>query len=57
MITELPATMTTNELANIYHVHSKTFLRWTKKHEEEIGKRVGNLWTPKQVRAIRSIFG
>ena len=46
--------MSLNELASRWGVSCRTVRRWLKPFEAEIGPRVGNLYTAKQVETILS---
>ena len=48
---------TLSELAALYGVSSKTMRNWTLPHQESIGKRVGRLYTTKQVQVIFDKLG
>ncbi len=43
---------TTKELCAIYKVDRRTFKKWIKPFEEEIGERLGWYYTTRQVRII-----
>jgi hypothetical protein len=45
------------ELAVFYDLSSKTFSKWVDGIAEEIGPRMGNFYTPKQVAIIVEHFG
>lgn len=45
------------ELAHAYCVSNKTMRNWLKPHSEQIGERIGLLYTPKQIRAIYDCLG
>lgn len=46
--------MTLKELADRWNVSVKTVKQWLKPFEEEIGPRVGNIYSPHQVKIILS---
>lgn len=49
--------MSLSELANAYDVSNKIMKKWLDPHQKEIGKRVGFLYTPKQVKKIYECLG
>jgi len=48
---------THKELAERYNVCWKTFHEWLKKHEHQVGKKMGHYFTPKQIKAIVELLG
>jgi DNA-binding transcriptional MerR regulator len=48
---------TQSELAAMYGVSTKTLRNWILPHQETIGKRVGRLYTTKQVELIFDKLG
>jgi hypothetical protein len=48
---------TTKELAALYGIHPKTFLRFVRRHREEIGKREGHNFSILQVEIIFRLYG
>lgn len=49
--------MTVSGLASTYDVSWKTMQKWLKTFEKKIGKRTGNLYSPRQVKKIYDLFG
>lgn len=49
--------MSLSELANAYDVSNKIMKKWLNPHQTIIGKRVGLLYTPKQVSKIYDCLG
>ena len=49
--------MNKKQLATLYKVCIKTFNRWLKPHEKEVGKPVGYLYKADQVRKIIELIG
>jgi transposase-like protein len=49
--------MNIKQLAALYGVHRSTMTRWLIPFRDKIGKRTGNLFTPKQVRIIFDCLG
>ena len=49
--------MNTKQLAALYKVNTETFNKWLKPFKKKIGKRIGNLYTPKQVKIIFDCLG
>lgn len=49
-----PRSMTLKELADRWGVSVSTVRKWLKPFEKEIGVRVGNIYTPHQVKIILS---
>lgn len=45
------------ELADYYGVSWPTFQNWIKPHLETIGKKIGHLYTVRQVEIILELFG
>ena len=50
---EYPA-MSLKDLAVRWNVSCKTVKKWLKPFEKEIGKRIGNIYSPHQVKIILS---
>lgn len=48
---------TTKELAQTYGVSSRTMTKWLTPFREQIGPRVGHIYTPKQVGVIYEVLG
>lgn len=48
---------TTKDLSVLYHTDKRTLRRWLTPYENEIGKRIGNIYTPKQVELIFQKLG
>lgn len=48
---------TPKELAAIYQCSAKTFRKWIDRMEAQVGPRVGNYFTPRQVKAILEHLG
>ncbi len=48
---------TKQELAQSYGVTARTLTNWLNPHQEQIGKRQGHMYTPKQVQIIYEILG
>lgn len=46
--------MTIGQLAERWHVDTRTVRRWIRPFQEELGRREGNIFTPKQVEIILS---
>lgn len=46
-----------NELSKIYKISHPTFLKWVKSIESEIGERIGQYYTIRQVEIIFKNFG
>lgn len=40
------------QLANMYGVSYRVFLRWIKPFRQELGEQIAKTWTPKQVKII-----
>ncbi|WP_258100588.1 DUF4248 domain-containing protein [Marinoscillum pacificum] len=49
--------MSLSELATAYDVSTKIMNKWLDPHRKEIGKRIGLLYTPKQVHKIYECLG
>ncbi|MEM7298391.1 MAG: hypothetical protein AAF391_09020 [Bacteroidota bacterium] len=49
--------MSLSELANAYDVSNKIMKKWLAPYQKEIGKRVGILYTSKQVMKIYECLG
>lgn len=49
-----PKAMTLKELADRWNVSVRTVQKWLKPFEAEIGPRVGNIYSPHQVKIILS---
>jgi hypothetical protein len=49
--------MTRAGLANYYNVNVRTFKKWIRPFEKEIGKPEGNIYTPRQVEIIFQKLG
>ncbi|SMD37643.1 hypothetical protein SAMN04488029_3387 [Reichenbachiella faecimaris] len=49
--------MSLSELANAYDISNKIMKKWLAPYQKEIGKRVGILYTPKQVMKIYECLG
>lgn len=49
-----PGPMTLKELADRWGVSCKTVKKWLKPFEGEIGPRIGNVYSPHQVKIILS---
>lgn len=49
-----PRAMTLKELADRWDVSVRTVRKWLKPFEEEIGPRIGNIYSPHQVEIILS---
>jgi len=47
----------TKQLAQLYNVSRDTFRNWIKPFKPQIGTRIGDLYTPKQVQAIFDALG
>jgi hypothetical protein len=45
-------TYTVGELAALYRCSVKTFVKWLKRYEDELGPRFGRFYTPRQVALI-----
>ncbi len=50
-------TYTQKELAGFYGVTAKTFRKWLKRAKVDLGIRLGNYYSPQQVRTIVSRIG
>nr|WKN35315.1 DUF4248 domain-containing protein [Tunicatimonas sp. TK19036] len=48
---------TKQELANAYGVSTRTLTNWIAPFKEQIGKRLGHTYTPKQVQIIYELIG
>lgn len=48
---------TTRELANLYNVNERTFKRWIEPFADEIGERIGNFFSIRQVAIIFEKLG
>ena len=46
-----------HELVDLYKVSWKVIKVWLKPHEDEIGKRIGHFYTPKQTKIILEKLG
>lgn len=46
-----------HELVELYKVSWKIIKVWLKPHEDEIGKRIGHFYTPKQTKMILEKLG
>lgn len=51
---EEPRPMTLKELADRWNVSVSTVKKWLRPFEKEIGPRIGNIYSPHQVKIIRS---
>lgn len=47
-----PQALGVPELANLYNVSARVIRQWLKPFNKEIGPRIGQKYTPKQVRII-----
>ncbi len=48
---------TPKELAALYQCSAKTFRKWVARLEDRLGPRVGNYFTPRQVKVILDHLG
>ena len=49
--------MTLHQLASSYNVSKKVMSNWIKPFEDQVGERIGRLYTPKQVEKIFEVLG
>ena len=49
--------MTLHQLASSYNVSKKVMSNWIKPFEDQVGERIGRLYTPKQVETIFEVLG
>jgi len=52
-----PTAMTKTQLAQLYGVDKRTFDRWLKPFKNQIGEKMGHIYTPKQVSIIYECLG
>ena len=50
-------TYSVNEMAGLYEISKKTFHKWLRPFEKEIGERMGHFYNPKQVGIIFEKLG